>query len=105
MQRMTQAAKYTLGKRCRGDLLRRFKNDESGSYLIIGALTMPVLVGFLGLGTDVGLWYFTHQKMQRAADSAAVSVASAYATTGASNQTVQAAAVASAYGFATLALM
>jgi Flp pilus assembly protein TadG len=78
-------------------LLARFARDQSGSYLIIGALMTPVLVGFVGLATDYGIWTYTHQSAQSAADSAAVSAA----TDGqAANATVQAGAVAALYGFA-----
>jgi len=77
-------------------LLARFVRDKSGSYLIIGALMMPVLIGFVGLGTDYGLWVYTHQSAQSATDSAAVSAA----TDGnAANVTLQAGAVTASYGF------
>ena len=76
----------------------RFLRDTSGSYLIIGALMMPVLVGAVGLGTDYGLWVHTHQTAQSATDSAAVSAA----TDGnAANLQAQALAVAASYGFLT----
>ena len=78
------------------NLLARFARDTSGSYLIIGALMMPVLVGFVGLGTDYGLWVHTHQSAQSAADSAAVSAATA---DNATDVTVQASAVTALYGF------
>lgn len=78
------------------DLFGRFWRDTSGSYVIIGALMMPVLVGAVGLGTDYGLWVHTHQTAQSAADSAAVSAA----TDGkADNLQTQALAVAASYGF------
>lgn len=73
--------------------LRSFHRNELGGILIIAALMLPVLVGVIGLGTDVGLWFFTHQKMQGAADSAAVSAAIA------TNATTEANAVAASYGF------
>lgn len=77
-------------------LLVRFARDKSGSYLIIGALMMPVLIGFVGLGTDYGLWVYTHQSAQSATDSAAVSAA----TDGnVANVTLQAGAVTASYGF------
>ena len=57
---------------------RRFRTDQSGSYLVISALLMPVLVGIVGLGTEAGLWYSRHKKMQSAADSAALSAATDY---------------------------
>lgn len=77
-------------------LLVRFARDKSGSYLIIGALMMPVLIGFVGLGTDYGLWVYAHQSAQSAADSAAVSAATAGNGT---DLTVQAGAVTASYGF------
>jgi Flp pilus assembly protein TadG len=86
----------------RGELLRRFRRDQSGAYLIIAGLMMPVLVGFVGLGTDVTLWYNQHRKMQDAADSGAVSAATAYSSrpgNGNDTWTPQANAVASSYGF------
>jgi Flp pilus assembly protein TadG len=82
--------------RDRKALLVLFARDTSGSYLIIGALMMPVLVGSVGLGTDYGLWVYTHQAAQSAADSAAVSAA----TDGrAVNMAIQANAVTALYGF------
>jgi Flp pilus assembly protein TadG len=56
-------------------LLQRFRRDQSGTYMIVAALAMPVLVGTAGLGTEAGWWLYTHKNMQSAADSAAVSAA------------------------------
>src|SRR5262249_32674012 len=81
-------------------LLLRFGRDESGSYLIITGLLIPVLVGFLGLGTEIGLWLYRHQTLQGAADSAAVSAGTAYYTQGNSNNlSTQAEGVTASYGF------
>jgi len=79
-------------------LASRFRRDERGSYLIITALMAPVLIGFVGLAADYGLWTQTQRAMQNAADSAATSAALAFAT-GNSNSATQAKAVASSYGF------
>jgi Flp pilus assembly protein TadG len=76
-------------------LLRRFAADRSGSYVIISALLMPVLVGTAGLGTEAGLWYYKHKNMQSAADSGAVSAATA-----GSNLAAEANAVTAFYGYA-----
>ena len=76
-----------------GIYLRSFHRNQLGGILIISALMLPVLVGAIGLGTDVGVWFFTHQKMQGAADSAAVSAAIA------NDPTTEAKAVAASYGF------
>ena len=61
----------------RGHLFRHFIRDESGSYVILSALMMPVLVGAASLGTEVGWWLYKHKNMQSAADSGAVSAATA----------------------------
>ena len=66
-------------------LLLRFRNDEAGSYLIITGLLLPVLVGFVALGSEVGLWLYRHQLLQGAADSSAVSAGTAYYSQGNAN--------------------
>jgi len=54
-------------KRRLGGVLR----DNSGAAAVVMALTLPVVVGGLGLGTEVGYWYFNQRKVQSAADMAA----------------------------------
>jgi Flp pilus assembly protein TadG len=81
------------------ELIGQLRRDESGSYLIISALLMPVLIGIVGLATDVGLWTYTHQYMQSAADSGAVSAATAYAIDNTADLSIQANSVTSGYGF------
>lgn len=78
-------------------LLERFARDQSGSYVIISALLMPVLVGTAGLGTEVGWWYYKHKNMQSAADSGAVSAATA-ASAG-TDPSSEAKAVTASYGY------
>jgi Flp pilus assembly protein TadG len=78
--------------------LQRFVRDESGSYVILSALLMPVLVGTAALGTEVGWWYYKHENMQSAADSAAASAAAAYVA--GSDLTAEANAVTATYGYA-----
>lgn len=56
--------------------LRRFSKDESGVVIIIAALMLTVLMGFMALAIDVGLLYFQQKKLQTEADLAAVSAAS-----------------------------
>ncbi|MDH2386673.1 pilus assembly protein TadG-related protein [Bradyrhizobium sp. CER78] len=76
-------------------LLKRFARDRSGSYAIIIALLMPVLVGTAGLGTEVAWWFYKHKNMMSAADSAAVSAATA-----GTNFATEANAVTTFYGYA-----
>src|SRR5438874_1855121 len=82
------------------NLVARFVGDRSGSYLIVSGLLMPVLVGVVGVGTEIGLWLRKHQVLQSAADSGAVSAATAYYNQGnAADLAMQANAVTSSYGF------
>jgi Flp pilus assembly protein TadG len=76
------------------NMLRDFRRDASGSYLVLMALLAPVMIGSVGLGIDYGLWLYTQQTMQAAADSAAVSAATA-----GSNVATEAEGVAATYGF------
>jgi Flp pilus assembly protein TadG len=52
-------------------------HDRSGTAAIIVGLLSMVLLGFAGLGTEVGYWYFAHRDLQNAADSAAMSAVAA----------------------------
>ncbi len=58
---------------------------------------MPVLVGMSGLAVDIGLWTYTHQAMQSAADSAAVTTP--YASSTGTNLALEANGVTGSYGF------
>jgi Flp pilus assembly protein TadG len=51
--------------------LKRF-GDESGQTLVMMALSMTVLLGFLGFATDVGVMLHEKRELQSAADSAAL---------------------------------
>jgi len=57
----------------------RFRQDESGQVLVLTALCMAVLLGFLALAVDVGVLFRAKRNMQIAADAAAVAGALAYA--------------------------
>jgi Flp pilus assembly protein TadG len=52
-------------------LLRRFRRDSIGAVAVIVAITAPVLIGAMGLGSEAGYWYLTQRKVQSAADTAA----------------------------------
>jgi hypothetical protein len=72
--------------------------DRSGATAMIVGLSATMLVGFAGLGTEMGLWYFTHRSLQNAVDSAAMSAEAAlfYAD---GNYVSEAKASAARYGF------
>jgi hypothetical protein len=72
-----------------------FWGDTGGNVAMVTALVMPALVGVMGLGGEVGFWYYRQQTMQSAADSAAVAAASASG----SSFEQEARGVAAKYGF------
>ena len=59
--------------------LNKFIGNESGNVLILVGLSMPLLVGLAGLGTDTIQWTLMKQQLQRSADSAALNGAYAKA--------------------------
>lgn len=58
-------------------LPERLIKDTRGATAVMTALALSSLVGFAGLGTEVGIWYVAKRNMQGAADSAAISAANA----------------------------
>src|SRR6478672_10004282 len=75
--------------------LRSFIRDQSGTTIIPIALSMPILVGVMGLAAEASYWFLHQRAMQNAADAAAI----AAATNGGSNYADEAKAVAAQYGF------
>lgn len=55
--------------------LKRFRDDKRGATILIFAITLPIIVGFLGLGGEVAYWYVNHRNMQTAADFGAYTAA------------------------------
>lgn len=79
-------------------MLRRFAVDQRGVVAVIMAFTLPVLIGFVGLGFDVGFWYLSKQNMQGAADAAAASAAAALSAGNNTGYVTEAKAVAAQRG-------
>ena len=73
----------------------RILKDEAGQVLVMTALSMTVLVGFLALAIDVGMLFRAKRNMQIAADAAVVAGALDYKYNG-SITSAQAAAEAAA---------
>ena len=80
-------------------LLQRFMASNSGSYAIMGALMLPVLVGGAAFGVETGTLLYKQKSMQHAADSAAMSAAVAVANSANDDGKAQGNAVAANYGF------
>lgn len=53
--------------------LRAFGANGEGAIAIVMALSLPVVIGFVGLGVEVGLWFHAKRGLQAAADAAALS--------------------------------
>ena len=71
--------------------------EERGAVAPLVALLMTVLLGFAGLGIEVGLWQLEKRRIQGAADAAASSAATALMK--GQNEVDQARAVAASFGY------
>ena len=60
----------------------KIKNCQRGAVIVLFALLLPVLFGFMGLGIDVGLAYVEKGKVQDIADSAALAGAAKLSANG-----------------------
>jgi Flp pilus assembly protein TadG len=49
---------------------RGFLSDVRGNTAVFFGLSLPILVGFIGLGTETGYWYWKHRQLQEAVDIA-----------------------------------
>ena len=49
--------------------------DEAGVVIIIFALLLPIIIGFVGLGVESSLWFSSRRQLQSAADAAAIAAA------------------------------
>lgn len=75
--------------------VRAFIGNERGASIVIVGLTLPAMVGAMGLAAEISYWHLHHRAMQNAADAAAI----AAATNGGANYATEAKAVAANYGF------
>lgn len=56
----------------------RLAGDRRAVTAVLTALMMPVIIGLVGLGIDVGIWYGKKRDLQSATDAAAISAAQTY---------------------------
>ena len=61
--------RYMIGR------LARLIKDDRGAIVILFALMLPIIVGFVGIGVEVTSWYKVRRNMQTAADAAAITAA------------------------------
>jgi len=55
--------------------LKAYACDRKGAVAILAAITLPVLVGGMALGTEASYWYLSQRKLQQASDLAAYAAA------------------------------
>jgi Flp pilus assembly protein TadG len=58
--------------------LKRLRACSAGVVAVVTAMVLPVLLGFVSLGAEVGHWYLAERQMQGAADAAAISAMAQY---------------------------
>ena len=77
----------------------RILKHENGNVLVLTAMCLSILMGFMGLAADVGMLFHTQRQMQIAADAAAVAGALDYKyNSSASSAVTQGCAAATANG-------
>ena len=52
--------------------MKRILHNQSGAVLVIFALLLIVLVGFMALGMEVGRWYLVRSELSKGVDAAAM---------------------------------
>jgi hypothetical protein len=52
-------------------LIRAYGDDTSGAIAVLIALLLPAIIGGMGLGAEIGYWYFLQRDLQHAADVSA----------------------------------
>jgi len=62
--------------------LQRLALDQQGTVAVLVGLSLTMLVGFVGLGVEVGLWYEVRRSMQVSSSTAAIAAANALRTGG-----------------------
>jgi uncharacterized membrane protein len=77
----------------------RIRSDESGQVLILTALSMTMLFGFLALAVDVGTLFDAKRRLQVAADAAATAGALDYSFNGSTTSAQNAAKAANSHVF------
>ncbi|MBV9734926.1 MAG: hypothetical protein JO209_03375 [Acidisphaera sp.] len=78
--------------------LRRLLAERRGGTAIISALLAPAMVGFAGLTVDTGLWYRQYERLQLAADAAALGAGRLLTDASATTADYQAAGLAEVNG-------
>jgi Flp pilus assembly protein TadG len=78
-----------------GNIFISFSENQRGTVAVIMGFIFPILIAGFGLGLEITDWYLRTRSMQNAADAAAI----AAATNSSSNYNVEAAAVATQYGY------
>ena len=59
-------------------IIKALAGDRRGVIAVMFALMLPIMIGFIGLGVEVGYWFQHRRNLQTAADAAAL--AGAYAS-------------------------
>ena len=80
-------------------ILTGLGRDRRGVIIIMFALMLPVMLGFLGLAVEVALWYSNRRDMQGAADAAAIAAAYEIAESRTTNATARGTAEAENNGW------
>lgn len=57
----------------RGLIMKNVIGNERGAVIVIFALSLMVLIGFVAIGTEIGRWYNVRAELSKAVDAASIS--------------------------------
>jgi len=77
-------------------VLSRLASDKRGGIVVMFALLLPIMVAFVGLGLEVGLWFQSKRDLQTATDAAAIAGAYEAQSSSATSTSILAAATVDA---------
>ncbi|MFQ5765083.1 MAG: pilus assembly protein TadG-related protein, partial [Rhodospirillales bacterium] len=55
-----------------GTPFKALARDRRGVIVVLFALLLPIMLGFIGIGVELGYWFMQHRDLQAAADAAAI---------------------------------
>ena len=72
LKKLKSAFGPSLTKRRVAPVMTRLARDERGVIIIMFALLLPIMIGFIGMGVEVAYWFQDRRDLQAAADAGAL---------------------------------
>ena len=72
LKKLSAAFRSSLMRRRLPPVMTRLARDERGVIIVMFALLLPIMIGFIGMGVEVAYWFQDRRDLQAAADAAAI---------------------------------